>query len=88
MVRHTDTFCQMVESLSNSEGDSRCISSSFLSSSNGGGTGNRILQGDQHLSLWNVIEYCIREGQEMDATVTVGLNKMHAAAPDVPIEDL
>ena len=46
------------------------------------GTGNRILQGDQHSSLWNVIEYCIREGQEMDTAVRVGLNKMLAAAPD------
>ena len=46
------------------------------------GTGNRILQGDQHPSLWNVIEYCIREGQKMDAAVRVGLNKMLAAAPD------
>ena len=45
------------------------------------GTGNRILQGDQSLSLWQVIEYCIREAGVMDAAVRVGLNKMLAAAP-------
>ncbi len=46
------------------------------------GTGNRILQGDTAPTLWNVIEYCIREAQEKDAAVRAGLNKMLAAAPD------
>lgn len=45
------------------------------------GTGKRILQGDQHPSLWNVIEYCIRDAEKMDAAVRMGLNKMLAAAP-------
>ena len=46
------------------------------------GTGHRILQGDNAPTLWNVIEYCIREAQEKDAAVMVGLNKMFAAAPE------
>ncbi|WP_069203048.1 hypothetical protein [Bacillus testis] len=46
------------------------------------GTGYRILQGDNAPTLWNVIEYCIREAQKMDAATRVGLNKMLAAAPE------
>ena len=45
------------------------------------GTGNRMLQGDQSPSLWQVIEYCIREAGEMDAAARAGMNKMLAAAP-------
>lgn len=46
------------------------------------GTGIRMLQGDDSPTLWNVIEYCIRDAQKMDAAVRVGLNKMIAAAPE------